>query len=78
MACRICRFDVVAELVGIDDAVAAGVDQLEVPVVPADERADAVARNARRRLDDADHLAGQRVQQTALAHIRPTNDRNYR
>ena len=68
----------VAELVGIDDAVAAGVDQLEIVIVLPDERADAVARDARRRLDDADHLAGQSVQQTALAHIRPTNYRNYR
>jgi hypothetical protein len=67
-----------AELVGIDDAIAAGVDQLEVMVILPDERADAVARYARRRLNDADHLAGQGVQQAALAHIRPTNNRNYR
>jgi len=71
-------FDVVAELVGIDDAVAAGVDQFEELVIPSDERADAVARDARGRVHDADHLSGQGVEQAALAHVGPTHYRNYR
>ena len=67
----------IAQSVAVDDSVPAGIDKLEVVVVPSDERAHAVSRNAGGRLDDTYHLPRQRIEQTALAHIRPTNYRYY-
>ena len=66
--------DVGLEVVVVDDADAAGVDELEVVLVVLDDHGDAVARDAGSRVDDADPLAGEDVQQRALADVRAAND----
>ena len=74
MAIWICRSICVGEVVHVLDAHAAGVDQLEEAVADLDERGDAVARDAGRRIDDGDAPAGQPVEQRRLADIGPADD----
>ena len=66
--------DVFGELVGVDEAVAAGVDELDPVVVDLQRHGDAVAGDAGHVLDDADALAGQRVEEAALADVGPADD----
>ncbi len=70
--------DVFIEAVRILDAVPAGIYQLEADVVGLADGADAVARHAGDRIDDADPLPGQAVQQGTLADVRSAYDRNDR
>ena len=50
--------DMLFQRVAIDDAVAAGIDQLKIAVVPVDDRRNAVARHPGGRIDNTDHLTG--------------------
>ena len=68
--------DVVREVVAVDDADAARVDELERPAFVLHDRRHAVARHARRRVDDRDPLAAERVEQRRLADVRPADDRD--
>jgi hypothetical protein len=68
----------VGKLIVIDQAISAGIDKLEIPVILFDYGADTVSGNARRRLNDTYHFARQRIEQTAFAHIRPSNYCNNR
>jgi len=70
--------DVAFEVVGVNDAVAPRIDKFEVTPLALDDGADAVARNAGRRLDDAYHPARQPVKQTALSDVGPSNYSYYR
>ena len=53
--------DMVAQPVAVDYSVSAGVDELEVAVVPANYGADTVPCDAGCRLDDTYHLSRQRI-----------------
>ena len=56
----------------------AGVHQTEFATAPLALAVDAVARDARRILDDGEPLADELIKQHGLADIRPSNDRNQR
>src|SRR5262249_9202913 len=66
--------DVVAEVVGVDDADAAGIDELKVPVTGLQDGGDAVARDPGGGIDDGDAPAGQPVEQRGLPHVGPADD----
>ena len=57
---------------------AAGVDERKFAAAPLALAVDAVARDARRILDDGEPLADELIKQHGLADIRPSNDRNQR
>ena len=56
----------------------AGVHQTEFAAAPLALAVDAVARDARRILDDREPLADELIKQHGLANVRPSNDRNQR
>ena len=56
----------------------AGVHQTEFAAAPLALAVDAVARDARRILDDGEPLADELIKQHGLADVRPSNDRNQR
>ena len=56
----------------------AGVHQTEFAAAPLALAIDAVARDARRILDDGEPLADELIKQHGLADVRPSNDRNQR
>ena len=58
----------------IDDAHAAGVGQFNVPAGMHDLGGHAVARHAACGIDDGDTPAGQPVEKTRLADVRPAHD----
>ena len=65
------------ELGFVDDADAAGVDQVKAQVVAADFMKKPVAGHARSGIDDGDGLADQPIEQRALAHIGPADDSDH-
>ena len=62
------------EVVHVGDAHAAGIDQLEEPVVVAHEVREAIARDARLVVDNGDPDAGEPIQHAAFANVWPAND----
>src|SRR5580698_11409836 len=52
---------------------AGGVNQSEIPIVPAEERVDGVARRARRVGDQGTFLTEKRVDQRTLADVGPAD-----
>ena len=77
-AVSIWLLDVLGEVVAVDHADAAGVDQLEEPgigvVADLDQGADPVAGHARHVVDDGDPASGEPVEQRRLADVRPADD----
>ena len=67
-------FDLGRQVVGILDADAAGVDQLEIPALGLDERGNAVPGDPGGRVDDADPPPGQAVEQRRFADVRPADN----
>ena len=70
-------FDVGGEVVaapGIDDAVAAGVGELEGAATGFNERGDAVPRDAGGGVNDGDAAAGEEVEQAGLADVGAADD----
>lgn len=66
--------DVFREIVAVDDADAAGIDQLEVAVPFVHQIRNAVASYTRRRVHDGDELVCEPIENRTLADIRPAND----
>jgi hypothetical protein len=66
------------QVVDVLDAHAAGVDQLHEALAELDELGQAVARHARRRIDDGDPASRKPVQHARLAHVGPADDGNLR
>ncbi len=60
---RYLAIDVLLEVVAVDDADAAGIDNLHRDILVKDDGADPVARDPRRRFDDRYTLERQTVQQ---------------
>ena len=69
--------NVFRERIGINKSITAGIHQLDVSVADLQWRGNAIARDAGHILHDADSLAGQRVEQRALADIWPTHNRDH-
>ena len=74
--------DVLAQIVAVDHADPAGIEELDEPriVVLAQlhERADAIAGHARHRVDDRDLSPRQPVKQRRLADVGPAHDHDLR
>jgi len=66
--------DVFAEVVAVDDAVAAGVDQFKVETVNVTDVDDAIAGHAGSRFNNALAASGERVEETALSDVGATYD----
>ncbi len=62
-------FDVAGEVVLVDDAVAAGVSELEDVAVEIDGGGDAVARDALGGVDDGDASTGEEVEEGGFADV---------
>jgi hypothetical protein len=77
---RDLALDLLAEVVAVDDADAAGVDDLDPALacgaVELGGERDTVARDARRRLDDRDARAAHAVRERRLADIGAPDDRD--
>ena len=69
--------DVVGQLVGIDEAEAAGVDEFDPAVADLEGGGDAIARDSWGILDDADELVGEPVEKAAFADVGAADDRDY-
>ena len=78
--------DIGLEVIGVDDADPAGIHQLEIARwrvgigrgCQLDRDAYAVAGDSGARIDDADPLAREHVEQRAFADVRPADDRDER
>ena len=75
-AALICCSTCVRQVGAVDDPDSARVDDVERAAFVLHDRRHAVARHARRRVDDRDPLAAQRVEQRRLADVRPADDRD--
>jgi hypothetical protein len=71
-------FDIVRQVVVVDDAHPAGVAEFEPASVGFDGRADAVPGDSRRGIDNADPPSGEPIEQGRFADVRPTDDCNER
>ena len=74
MPAAICSSTLAVRLSAILETDAAGIDQLEIPVVVANQIAQPVARDARRLVDDGQPLVRQPIEKARFADIRPADD----
>ncbi len=66
--------DVFSELVGVDEAVATGVDEVDEAAVDFEGEGDAVAGDAGHVFDDADAFLGEGVEEGALTDVGSADD----
>ena len=75
-ACLDLGIDAGGEAVGIIEAHAAGVDEIDRPALQREPLHESIPRHARCRVLDRDPLLDEPVEEGRLADIRPANDRD--
>ncbi len=68
--------DMFGEFIGVDEAIAAGIDQFNEAVADFKGDGNSIARDAGHVLDDADAFADQGVEQTALSDVGTADNRD--